>query len=392
MPGTLDAASQRPAKSHDRLKDRERPAAENRLRAKRLAEEQAKQETALAAQRAALVAKAARVREAEETLTRLEAERAALDEDFSRARNRLSRERVVLGRLMLAMSRLAGLSKPGLLASSEAPIDAARAQILLRSAIDGTRDRALALSQDQTRLDELGRALESKTREIQDAALALTNHRGELTDLIARRQALTAETDVDRPAEAERNRRLTEKVETPRDLVARIEAETVADSKGRTAGTRGRAPDQIGSGSSAAGTLPVAGAVTTRFGETGGAGTVAHGLTIATRPGATVTLPTAGVVRFAGPFRDDRQILIVAHPGGYLTLIAGMGHVNVGSHQVVGAGEPVGAMDERPDTHPELYYEVRRDGESVDPLVAARMDGAADGRGGGAAQVKGKVR
>jgi septal ring factor EnvC (AmiA/AmiB activator) len=85
------------------------------------------------------------------------------------------------------------------------------------------------------------------------------------------------------------------------------------------------------------------------------------------RPGAAVTAPSAGIVRFAGPFRSYREILILEHPGGYLSLIAGMSRVNAAVGAQIGAGEPIGTMDERADVRPELYYELRRNGQFVDP-------------------------
>ena len=127
--------------------------------------------------------------------------------------------------------------------------------------------------------------------------------------------------------------------------------------------------------------LPIAGQIKTAFGHDNGLGITSHGLTIVARPGATVTAPAAGTVKFAGPFRGYREILILEHSGGYLSLIAGMARINVAVGTSVGTGEPVGAMDERPDARPELYYELRRNGQPVDPEAGALRD-----------DVKGKAR
>src|SRR5262249_18262282 len=186
------------------------------------------------------------------------------------------------------------------------------------------------------------------------------------------------QTESDRQAEEERARQIAEQAKDLRDLVARIEAQQKAEAEAarRRAKQQKKAVPVVMTGHyTAAAGLPVNGQVKIRFGQNDGLGTTSHGVTIIARPGATVTAPATGTVRFAGPFRGYREILILEHPGGYLSLIAGMSRVNAAVGAQVTAGEPIGAMGDRGGGAPEVYYELRRNGQFIDPQVAGAQGG-----------------
>lgn len=77
------------------------------------------------------------------------------------------------------------------------------------------------------------------------------------------------------------------------------------------------------------------------LGEVNSSGVKSRGLTLATGRGAAVAVPAAGIVRFAGPFRDYDGIVIIDHGGGWKSLI-----INVSSSlrpgTRVAAGDPLG--------------------------------------------------
>ena len=84
--------------------------------------------------------------------------------------------------------------------------------------------------------------------------------------------------------------------------------------------------------------------------------------------------PLAGTVKFAGTFQKYKQILIVEHEGGYHSLIAGLGRIDTVVGATLFAGEPVG-IAETAGTEARIYYELRQDGEPVNPrklLVAQK--------------------
>ena len=73
------------------------------------------------------------------------------------------------------------------------------------------------------------------------------------------------------------------------------------------------------------------------------AGAAKPGLALSAPAGADVVAPFDGRVVYAGGFRDLGLVLIIRHGGGYHSVLAGLGRVDVETGQWVLAGEPVGA-------------------------------------------------
>jgi murein hydrolase activator len=370
-----------PSAEAERLKELEKQAAESKARAAELAAKTAQMQKDLDAQRQALTSTASEVRKGEQALTQLEGEQASISSNLGNQAEMLGADQVKLSRLTEALVRLARIPPGGLLSSEDTPVEAGRAQILIQSALTATKDGAEKEQAELARLADLNRQLDAKRQEAERTAGTLKQHQMDLAGLVEKRQAIYRQTDSDRQAEEEKARKIADEAKDLRDLVARIEAQQKAEqeAEARRRAHDKKAPSVAPSGHFVAGKgLPVAGQVKIRFGQNDGLGTTSHGITVVTRAGATVTAPSAGVVRFAGPFRSYREILILEHPGGYLSLIAGMARVNAAVGASIGAGEPIGTMDDRPDARPELYYELRHSGQFIDPETAAS---SADAKG-----------
>ena len=70
--------------------------------------------------------------------------------------------------------------------------------------------------------------------------------------------------------------------------------------------------------------LPADARVIEGLGEVNLSGVKSRGLTLATARGAQVLVPAAGIIRFAGPFRDYDGIVIIDHGGGWMSLIVNL--------------------------------------------------------------------
>ena len=110
--------------------------------------------------------------------------------------------------------------------------------------------------------------------------------------------------------------------------------------------------------------LPVRGRVVVRFGEKTALGLKSDGWRVRTRGDALVMAPADGVVKFADSFRGFGRVVIMSHKNGYNTVMTNLGDIDVMLGQEVLAGEPIGRMN--PDK-PEMYLEVRRGNNAVDP-------------------------
>lgn len=123
--------------------------------------------------------------------------------------------------------------------------------------------------------------------------------------------------------------------------------------------------------------VPVAGRVVQGWGDPTDAGP-AGGLTFRAPPQARVASPCAGRVAFAGPFRSFGLLLIVDCGKGYDVVMAGFEHLDVQVGQPVRSGEPVGVMPpapQAPGRRADLYVELRKDGQRVNPAPFLRVRG-----------------
>lgn len=118
--------------------------------------------------------------------------------------------------------------------------------------------------------------------------------------------------------------------------------------------------------------LPVRGRVVVRYGEKTALGLKSDGWRIHTRGDALVMAPADGIVKFADNFRGFGKVIIMSHKNGYNTVMTNLGNIDVLPEQEVLAGEPVGRMS---SDKQEMYLEVRRGNEVVDPARLFRDDG-----------------
>ncbi len=114
--------------------------------------------------------------------------------------------------------------------------------------------------------------------------------------------------------------------------------------------------------------MPARGRVVLRYGQSRSDEAASKGISIRARGGAQVVAPYDGKVVYAGPFRRYGQILIIEHGGRYHTLLAGLDRLDVVMGQWLLAGEPVGVLDSPQSGQVELYVELRRAGQPINPL------------------------
>ena len=129
--------------------------------------------------------------------------------------------------------------------------------------------------------------------------------------------------------------------------------------------------------------LPVSGVVLRHYNEPDAAGLERPGILLASRPLALVTAPSASTVRFAGPFLDYGNVVILEPAAGFLMIVAGLDEVFVELGQIVGEAEAIGLLGGKQLGAQEflieasegggtiaqetLYIELREKGEPVDP-------------------------
>ena len=115
---------------------------------------------------------------------------------------------------------------------------------------------------------------------------------------------------------------------------------------------------------------PVTGRVAGRFGESnrGAAGGVRNGIEIAAPEGTPVRAVHPGVIGFADSFAGYGTLVIVDHGANNYSLYGYLSSVAVERGQRVEAGEELGRAGLAPAGESALYFEVRIDGRSRNPL------------------------
>jgi septal ring factor EnvC (AmiA/AmiB activator) len=109
---------------------------------------------------------------------------------------------------------------------------------------------------------------------------------------------------------------------------------------------------------------PMNGSVVRRFGR----GSASNGIEIAAAEGASALAVHDGVVAFAGPFSGFGNLVIVDHGSQNFTLYGDLLEIGVKKGGRIDHGQPVGTAGPIPSGSDGIYFELRVDGQPVDPL------------------------
>jgi len=116
---------------------------------------------------------------------------------------------------------------------------------------------------------------------------------------------------------------------------------------------------------------PVAGRVAGRFGQSSsrlGGSAGRNGIEIAAEEGAPVRAVHRGTVGYAEVFTGFGNLVIVEHGGNDYSMYGYLATMSVQRGAVVESGAELGRVGFAPAGPPALYFEMRIDGRSVDPL------------------------
>jgi septal ring factor EnvC (AmiA/AmiB activator) len=88
---------------------------------------------------------------------------------------------------------------------------------------------------------------------------------------------------------------------------------------------------------------------------------------IRARRQAQVLSPFDARIEYAGSFRGYGRVMILSVGDGHHIVLAGLSAVYGVAGQTVLAGEPIGEMAEEARPSPDLYVEIRKEGQPIDP-------------------------
>jgi len=354
---------------------------ESRTRAERL-EGEARAATAAAdrtAREAAAIA--ARIQQSEAEIRMSEARIALLDRERDALRLRIARRQEPVVRLTAALQLIARRPLAFSLLRAESLHDTVYLRAVLETMLPEVRRRTATLRSAIVRGHALQEQARGEANRLRASQSGLGERRQQLAALESRQRIASRAASGTAGREADHALALAEET---RDLAALMQQlgrdGQMRDMLSALPGPVPRpdrpgavlmveAADPVAQAEAAlAWILPVSGRVVTGFGEVGPTGP-APGLTIAPPAAAQIVAPAAGRVAFAGAYRGFGQIVIVEHPGGWTSLVTGLGRIDAGVGDKVVQGSPLGIAA---PGHPEVRVELRKDGQPVNPLAALR--------------------
>ena len=329
-----------------------------------------------------LIAAAADSTAREEAAYAAEEQLMILADESQTASNSLSADQAALDDLLAALMTFGSRRPPALATSPEDSAAAIRAAILMSDAAPALSKRATEL---KTQIDTINR-LAAETREQQanlsSATGALAARREEIAALAEEKRRATSSLNAETAAARAESKRLAAEADTLRDLLASLAKSAPAKpsvkpppktpakppAKPSTA-PAAKPPAAVAVRPPSSGAAPLQPAVGTRlyrFGQTV-EGEKQEGLTLTTRASAQVVAPLDARVQYAGVFRSYGLMVILDVGNDVLVVVSGLDALYPEAGQWVLAGEPIGRTTDRKSPSPELYLEVRRKGQPVDP-------------------------
>lgn len=289
-------------------------------------------------------------------------------------RRQFDQQSEAVARLLAAMMAVERIEGPALLVHPAGPLGTARAGMMMA-------DLAPAMQAEAERIGTILREIET-LRRLRETALdtlslglrSLQEARTDLSQAMADRRELP-------PRLAEDEMRMLELLASARTLGE------LAEGLAALPAGAGIPPPGF---DAAHGTLPppVRGIVLRRAGEADAAGVVRPGILLATEPGALVTAPWTGTVRYRGPLLDYGNVILIEPGEDYLLVLAGLDLVYPRVGEVLAQGDPLGLMPGALPAGAEflqptlatgrsetLYLELRERGQPIDPAVWFDLSG-----------------
>jgi septal ring factor EnvC (AmiA/AmiB activator) len=348
-----------------RLRNLEQAIEENRSRTERIDREADKLERELQQLQRASVDSAARTQMHEDSVTDNEFRLNAFRVEERQKLEALNRRRQSVDTMLAALQRAARVPPEATMVSPGSAVESVRASLLLSAVIPDLVAQSEALKAELAALRQIRSEITARRAGLAGAQQRLEHEQQALERLIERKAKLRDQLVAESTEERRQLAALSASAGDLRNLIDRLEERDRRRNVAALAAPRPGGP----AFSRARGTLslPARGQITQRFGDENPSGLSVRGIVIETRPAAQVIAPFDGRVVFAGDYRRYGQLLIIAHGEGYHSLFAGLGNIDVVVGQWVLAGEPVGRMTQADGRVPELYVEIRRNGEAINP-------------------------
>ena len=301
--------------------------------------------------------KAEEVRRADAQGHTVSAQIAAATEEMRALQQRDDAERPVLRARLVEIYKMGDAQYLKLLlsASDLRSVGQATRTVMALAALD--RARLLAHQQTLNALRATRRELEAKRTELESLRGASARAQAEAVRAAQAHDARIKEIDQRRDLNAQ----LTGELATAQQKLQTM----LREARTAEAGAEAALPLRPFKGELE---WPVDGTVRRRFGRASASGGTANGIEIAADTGTPVRAIHDGIVAFADTFSGFGKIVILDHGARTFSLYGNLLDIGVSKGAHVDRGAPVGTSGASATGGPGLYFELRIDGQPVDPL------------------------
>jgi septal ring factor EnvC (AmiA/AmiB activator) len=376
--------SPKPKPKEAALEDLEQKMQQRRKRKERLAQKMQELKNKLESLRARLVDVGEAVQKHETKMSKIETRLADLRKRRDSLETKLLNDRKRLAELVLALQRIERVPPSAMMARPGSPLQTAQSALLLETGLSGIHKRAQKVRKRMSRLDALKGDILSKKRDLARVAQELQAKQRKMRSLVEKRKSMYEKAQSRHKQEKQALRKIAERAEDMKQFIDRLaEKNREQRRKRREQDQNSTYQDRKNDGLRPGDTympgsdttmrnpgqtrLPATGRIDVKFGQKNNMGAISKGLHIQCRPSALVVAPISGVVRYKGPFKNYGKLIIIEHNKNYHSLIAGIDKVDTVVGRKVVAGEPIGRMSNRDDEKHQLYYELRHQGNPVNP-------------------------
>lgn len=284
--------------------------------------------------------------------------------------DRLEKDYGSISNTILALERMRRVPPELMIVRPGAPIEAAQTSMLLKNLIPALGHRADALARDLSELEKIQQQLEKDKASLVQAKAELDKQYPAMQTLLQERESSFKSANAAYRASAARAEQMAAEAQSLAELVQRLEETPAPAQIDKPQPKKSSKPSRTAARVAGRGAiLPVSGPLLARFGDHDEMGAEILGLKIKASSKAIVVTPMDGTVKYSGTFRNYGQIVIVEHKSGLHSLVAGMSTTDVSTGQSLKSGEPIGYMPSASsqDGPLTLYYELRQNGDPVDP-------------------------
>lgn len=287
-----------------------------------------------------------------------------LKKDFEARRDQISQ-------LLGVLQTLERATTPLLLIHPEGAVGTARSGMMVSEVTPGLQAQAQKLKAELEELHNIQALQRSAEEDLQVSLDGVQKARVELSEAISQHEALPKRF-ADDPIRVQILADNSDNLQYFADALIAVPFADTVETQVPFEAARGKLP------------LPATGSLLRKFNEADAAGLERPGILLATPSLSLVTASWPATIRYAGPFLDYGNVIILEPEAGYLIVLAGLKRLYRSVGDIVAKDTPLGLLGgqtaqvgdflveasegNRTLRQETLYIEVRKNGKPVDPL------------------------